>query len=133
MEPFTAADAFQMQSSKVRKTQDQFDIVLQQCYDRIKYIASLNHNECIFDVPDYVMGYPPFVQNDLVMYIIAKLKISKFEVDYKCPCYLRIAWPKQDVKSKVKPIPPAKATIASKRTLSTIEFKPNTSFVLNLP
>ena len=132
MQPFTAADAYQMQTNKARKTQDQFDVVLQQCYDRIKYVATLNHNEIIFDVPNYVMGYPPFIQNDLVMYIITRLKTSKFEVEYRCPCFLKIMWPKQDVKSKIKVIPVKKTIDAGEKCRSKTEFRPNTSFVLNL-
>lgn len=91
---FTAADATRMQSSHVESTQRHFDVVLKQCYARLRYISGMNLNECKFDVPEYIIGFPPFVQNELVSYILETLRANQYTVTYELPRFLTISWPR---------------------------------------
>ena len=125
---FTAADAFKMQTTHTQKTQVQFDKVVQQCYDRIKYVSSLNRNECQFTVPEYIIGYPPYNQNDLVDYVMHHLKLGKFLVNYKCPNHLVISWPKTDLMKKTAVI--VKKTLPKKTPIG--DYVPDRNNVLNL-
>lgn len=131
IDAFTAADASRVQSCRDESTQRHFDIVLKQCYDRLRYVSRMNQNECLFDVPEYMIGFPPYDQNELVNYVLKKLRNNKYHVTYQCPRFLTISWPKTDTKTDTKVV----AKVAAKRVVRQVQkgYIPDRDFELILP
>ena len=54
-----------------------FDTILKRCHNKIKNYASNHKTECIYEVPEFIIGTPLFDRDELTEYISSSLlKIS---------------------------------------------------------
>lgn len=74
-----------------RKTQC-FDRILLQISSRIRQCVDINMFSCLYEVPEYVLGFPVYNLNECLTHIIGKLKSNGFYVDYYFPRVLHISW-----------------------------------------
>lgn len=71
-------------------------IVLTSCYGKIKRVAGIDGTSCIYEVPEFVIGVPPYDLSKAVSHVIASLERNGYEVAYMFPRALLISW---DVKA----------------------------------
>lgn len=60
----------------------------------------------VFEVPEFILGIPPFNLNDAITYVIDRLKKNGFMVSYFFPKLLYISWDVDEISGKkiVQPI-----------------------------
>ena len=71
---------------------EMFASVLDRCYARIRRCASVNRTDCMYDVPELIIGKPLYDVNKCVKYVKKHLEISGFIVEYVFPRFLLISW-----------------------------------------
>lgn len=67
-------------------------LVLASCYRKIKRVAAVDCTACIFEVPEFVIGAPPFDLSTAVSYVISSLERNGHTVSYMFPRTLLISW-----------------------------------------
>ena len=71
-----------------------FEEILQICYKKIEKAALVSRLPfCVFEVPDFMMGYPVYDINECLMFLIQRLKQGGFNIEYFFPRVLVISWP----------------------------------------
>lgn len=71
-----------------------YNKVLKRVHIRIKHTANLNkgRTECIYLVPDFMLGVPTYNIKDCVVFVITSLCRNGFKVKYTHPNLLHISW-----------------------------------------
>jgi hypothetical protein len=69
-----------------------FAAVLDRCYGRIRKHANANRLDCLYEVPEFVVGLPLYDINKCINYVMRHLQINGFAVTYFFPRYLHIGW-----------------------------------------
>lgn len=67
-------------------------LVLASCYRKIKRVAAVDSTSCIYEVPEFVIGAPPFDLSTAVSYVISSLERNGYTVSYMFPRALLISW-----------------------------------------
>lgn len=67
-------------------------VVLSRCYGKLKRVAGINETSCIFEIPEFVIGVPPFEMSKAVTHVIKSLERNGYEVAYMFPRALFISW-----------------------------------------
>lgn len=86
-------------------------VVLSSCYGKIKRVAGIDGTSCIFEVPEFVMGVPPYDLSKAVTHVIASLERNGYEVAYMFPRALLISWDLENInltplnQSHMNPLP----------------------------
>lgn len=75
-------------------------LVLASCYRKIKRVAAVDSTSCIFEVPEFVIGAPPFELSTAVSYVISSLERNGYMVAYMFPRALLISWDLEGVRSR---------------------------------
>ena len=86
---------FELQNSINKKKQNRTQIyenVLEKCHLKIKTAANQEKYECIYDVPQYIVGLPLYNINECMDFIINQLNENGFKVVYHFPKFLHISW-----------------------------------------
>lgn len=73
-------------------------VALSSCYGKIKRVAGIDGTSCIFEVPEFVMGVPPYDLSKAVTHVIASLERNGYEVAYMFPRALLISWDLESIK-----------------------------------
>lgn len=67
---------------ETEKKKELFDSVLKECHKKIKSTnAELKKKHCIFDVPKFIWGKPPFKFTELLLYLQSSLRKNGFYVE----------------------------------------------------
>lgn len=66
--------------------------ILSSCYRKIKRVAGIDETSCLFEVPEFVMGCPPFDLSRAVSHVMTSLEHNGFTVAYMFPRALLISW-----------------------------------------
>lgn len=70
-----------------------FEEILQTCFKRIERAALVSRLPfCVFEVPDFLMGYPVYDINECIRYLMNRIHASGFKIDYFFPNVLVITW-----------------------------------------
>lgn len=80
-----------IQQRRHRQT-EVFTLILERCYRRIDRCASVNRYDCMFDVPEMVVGKPLYDINKCVTFCMNHLKGNGYDVKYYFPRFLHISW-----------------------------------------
>ena len=67
-------------------------LLLNRCYRRIKYYHSIGYQECIFEVPPLVLGYPLYNQESVLKYIFEHVERKGFYIRPLQDWSLYISW-----------------------------------------
>ena len=91
---------------KELKKFETFDKILQRSHNKIKLYAENHKTECIYEVPEFIIGVPLYNIEDLKRYLIELLRKDGFQLIYIDPNWLFITWElkgkKQPSQSRVK-------------------------------
>lgn len=93
---------FELQNSINKKKQNRnniYESVLEKCHIKIKTAANKEQYECIYDVPQYIVGLPLYNINECIDFMVRQLNDNGFKVTYHFPKMLYISWfpPSQEV------------------------------------
>ena len=88
----TVFDLYNGMRDREQRHYEAFSIVLERAYSRIRKCASVNRYDCVFDVPEIVIGKPIFDVNKCTRFIMNNLMHNGFKVEYVFPRYLNISW-----------------------------------------
>lgn len=110
---------FELQSSINKKKQNRNNIyenVLEKCHIKIKTAANKEQYECIYDVPQYIVGLPLYNINECIDFMVRQLNDNGFKVTYHFPKMLYISW-----------FPPSK----DETTVAQIEMKEDPALLMH--
>lgn len=95
-------DLYRDMNTKKKKRLETFDRVLTMCHNKIRDHATKEQFECVYEVPEFIVGMPVFDINRCLVYIIKNLRRNGFKVTYHFPKYLHISWKIDDINIKNK-------------------------------
>lgn len=86
----------------MRKTET-YEKVLEICHRKITLGSQTKQLRCMFEVPEYIPGYPIFDLNSCIKFLLTTLKANGFLVKYYFPKILYISWDFDEIKNDSKP------------------------------
>lgn len=87
----------------MRKTET-YEKVLEICHRKITLGSQTKQLRCMFEVPEYVPGYPIFDLNSCIKFLLTTLKANGFLVTYYFPKILYISWDFDEIKAESQSI-----------------------------
>ena len=99
MSKITIDELYQIQDRKEIEKIDIYNKILLKFYDKIKYLSKMGRVDFFYNLPDIIYGLPLYDKNACLCYIIYKLRVAKFNVDYIYPSGIHINWDKEKQKS----------------------------------
>jgi|TARA_B110000858_G_scaffold89583_1_gene103539 hypothetical protein len=111
---------------KELKKFETFDKILQRCHNKITLYAENRKTECIYEVPEFIIGVPLYNINELKEYLISSLNKNGFILKQLPPNWIYISW---DIENKKK----MKVKVEKKREDFRFveDYNPSGSFILN--
>ena len=79
-----------------------FEKVYASCETMIKNASKQDLMQCLFRVPDFVLGIPPYNLEECIQYLIARVEKGGFFVQYYFPNVIHISWDIKDLEHKEK-------------------------------
>lgn len=86
----------------MRKTET-YEKVLEICHRKITLGSETKQLRCMFEVPEYIPGYPIFDLNSCIKYLLTTLKSNGFLVKYYFPKILYISWDFDEIREDSRP------------------------------
>ena len=102
----------------MRKTET-YEKVLESCHRKITLGSQTRQLRCMFEVPEYIPGYPIFDLNSCIKFVMATLKASGFLVKYYFPKILYISWDFDEIREDSKPKNTLNALISNGQNKNT--------------
>jgi hypothetical protein len=93
----TVYDLYNTMREKSLRHHECFTIVLDRIYSRIRRCASVDRLNCVYEVPEVIIGKPLFDVNKCIRYVMRNLTANGFRLQYFFPRTLVISW---DVKEQ---------------------------------
>jgi hypothetical protein len=103
-----------------------FDKILKRCHNKITLYAENRKTECIYEVPEFIIGVPLYDINELKEYIISSLNKNGFILKQLPPNWIYISW---DIENKKKKNVKIEKKIKDFRFVE--DYNPSGSFILN--
>ena len=122
---FTIYDIIDNKKKRESKKLEIFTHILENCCKVIKKCDEIRVTHCVFEVPEYVFGYPLYNLNDCIVFLLQELTKGGFKVQYIFPHTLIISW---HIPTKPPTAPPPTAITYNKK--STV--KKNGKFAISL-
>lgn len=134
----TAIELQRASSRRMLRSVEGHNVILTRCYSKIKRVAGIDGTSCIFEVPEFVIGVPPYEMCKAVSHVISSLERNGYEVTYMFPRSLLISWDLEGTRTdppRMSPVTlgsPANPIVSNSpiayRPIS--DFKPTRRFVL---
>jgi hypothetical protein len=70
--------------------------------ERIKNYAKHGQMRCIFQVPSFIFGHPPYDISEMTLYIVNKLDKEGFYIKVYPTSYILISWDVNDIRKHQK-------------------------------
>lgn len=112
---------------KNRKRRETFKVVLNKCIRQIEKASSFDKLFCLFQVPDFLIGYPLYPLEMCIEYLQKQLITCGFVVKYYFPNILYISWNKDEIR-KERSVKDTNKTFVK----SISSYKPSGKVVLNI-
>jgi hypothetical protein len=110
----TARELNNMIDRKKKEKHATFNTLLEQCVAKIKKYAGQQQYRCLYEIPEFILGSPPYQLNDALEYLMDKLKNQcGLFIRYFFPKLLYISWDYTEIAQmhamttipNVKPLP----------------------------
>lgn len=101
-----------------RRTQA-FDKVMAICHNHIRNVNKVDAMKCLFRVPEFIWGIPPYDLSECIKHIIGRLEGGGFHVKYYFPNVLFISWDIADLEQGAHHTSNVNNTIASTTSPNT--------------
>ena len=100
MASVTVRDLNRLIETKKLERTSTFAKLYQSCENRLLKHAKHHKMRTVFEVPEFMLGVPPFNLNDAIEYMIGRLKKNGFLVRYFFPRILYISWDPEEIQGK---------------------------------
>lgn len=101
-ESFDIRSLYKCQTNRSELRQETYDSLLKKVHHRIKTVSTRNEIQCIFQLPQLIVGMPLYNPFECCGYLIHILKKEGFLVKYFHPNILYINWDKHIIAPRVK-------------------------------
>jgi hypothetical protein len=88
---------------KELKKYETFDKILLRCHTRIKLYAENRKTECLYQIPQFIIGVPLYNVSELQEYIVRALKNNGLLVKEYTHNWIFISWNKEKKEVRKKP------------------------------
>jgi hypothetical protein len=129
-EPFDIRMLYTSQKTRSDLRQETYNSLLNKVHHRVLTVSQRNDTQCIFQLPQLVMGMPLYKPFECCGYLIHVLKKEGFLVKYFHPNILYINWDTHVIASRVKEL---NAKDAQQRINKGTEKQNNKNVLQNLP
>ncbi len=99
---FTLKDALNIQSGKTRRQRDALNKILSNAKKRIAYHAKNGKLFCVYTVPPFMIGIPPYNIEIAINHIITNLESEGYIVKNVYYSDIFISWEEQNLKQQEK-------------------------------
>lgn len=89
-------------NQKKQKKYEVYEKIISNCHKRIQSAADLQHYQCVFEVPEFILGYPLYNLESCLEFLMNELKKNGFNVTYYFPKFLYISWQKEEKEVEVE-------------------------------
>lgn len=86
-----------------QKKLDVYNKILKKVFNKIELINKRKKTELIYEVPNYIFGYPLYDNRTCIVFVISSLRKKGFYVKFNFPNILFISW-KNIISSNIKNI-----------------------------
>lgn len=93
-------DLLRAEDQRKKNRQRSFEQVLTNIYTRMKSLAGIRHTRCMYQVPEFMFGYPLYTLNECIAFIHDRLSSSGFVCTYYFPNVLYISWDTDEIENK---------------------------------
>ena len=93
-----AKDVSRIIIDKRNKIIECFEKVVELCHVQITRAAENNFTHCIFEVPEFILGYPMYDINECIVHVLKRLKENEYNVSYFFPKIIYVMWPIEENK-----------------------------------
>jgi len=80
------------QYNQQQKKLDIYNKILKKVYNKIELVNKRKKTELIYEVPNYIFGYPLYDNRTCIVFIISSLRKKNFYVKFNYPNILFISW-----------------------------------------
>ena len=89
-----ASEISDMYHRKRTFAQKGIDAVLERCYTKIRLAvrSRSTSSSCVFEIPEFLFGYPMYDLTECVLYVKRHLETNAFKVSYFFPRLLVVSW-----------------------------------------
>lgn len=109
-----------------RKTEC-YEKVLEMCHRKIQVGAENRQVRCMFEVPEYIYGYPIYDINACIRYVMTSLQSNGFLVRYYFPKCLYVSWDFEEIKTGESKPSLSTTPIPTQPALTPPHFATNTA------
>lgn len=102
----TASEIQRMMHIRHENKKKSYHRIIELCSQRIYRAAQCNRAFCVYEVPDFLMGYPIYQLGECVEYVYAFLQNKGFRVEYIFPRVLIVRWEASPPTHAPAPAPP---------------------------
>jgi hypothetical protein len=88
----TLNDIVNNKKKRDERKMEAFQLILKEICSKIKKADEVNNLYCIYDVPEFLVGYSIYSINEIVGYLLQELSKRGFQVQYIFPKILIISW-----------------------------------------
>jgi hypothetical protein len=88
----TAKEVQQLMLLKEERKKKSFHKVIEFCSKKIQQNAIRNATWCMYEIPEFIIGYPIYSLNECIQYVYEFLIKKGFRVDYYFPRILFVSW-----------------------------------------
>ena len=99
--PFDIRTLYNSQVSRTDHRHETYNVIARRVYHRVQTVSQRNDIQCIFQLPQLVVGMPLYDPFECCGYLIRTLKKDGFLVKYYHPNILYINWSKEVIENRV--------------------------------
>lgn len=114
-------DLHKRRNARERNRLSYYKRVLHKCYHRIVTVSENCKTECVYKIPEFVVGMPIYNSLECVKFVVRALKKNGFYIRYTHPNLLFISWKKIPESH----YPHSKRNAAPKKTKPPVEKEKN--------
>ena len=92
MTDFNVNTLIKDQYNQQQKKLDIYNKILKKVYNKVELINKRKKTELIYEVPNYIFGYPLYDNRTCIVFIISSLRKKNFYVKFNFPNILFISW-----------------------------------------
>jgi hypothetical protein len=101
----TAKELNRMIETKRIERTSTFSKIADLCQARVIKYAKRDMHRCAFEVPEFILGTPPYDLNLAIKYVVERLEKNGFLVRYFFPRLLYISWDADEIEGKKQMFP----------------------------
>ncbi len=101
----TAKELNRMIETKRIERTSTFSKIADLCQARVIKYAKRDMHRCAFEVPEFILGTPPYDLNQAIKYVVDRLEKNGFLVRYFFPRLLYISWDADEIEGKKQMFP----------------------------